>query len=175
MSTHANVSIGEKVVHPHHGVGVVTETHTLDLGAGPVPYVTIEIEGGLTLKVPVGSLTEIGIREPVSASRAEEVLEVLSQPPVEDPGHALRRRRDNERLASGELKQCAEVVRDLTAVIAAHGKGGADADRRLLTDAKEQLASELVVALGGTFTDALARIDELVRSNVADTSDEAAV
>jgi CarD family transcriptional regulator len=160
VSKNAKVSVGDQVVHPHHGMGVVTATDTVDLGAGPVPYVTIAVDGGLTVKVPVGSLAEVGIREPVTAERAEEILAVLAQPPAEDPGHALRRRRDSDKLGSGKLAECAEVVRDLTAVVAAHDKGGAPADRSMLSNAREQLAAELAVVLGTTPEEATVRIDE---------------
>lgn len=163
MRAMVNVSVGDQVVHPHHGVGTVTALHTMDLGKGPVAYVTIVVDGGLTLKVPAESLGDVGIREPVTAARAEVILDVLSQPPAEDPGHSLRRRRDAEKLASGALIDCAEVVRDTAAVVAAHAKGGADADRNLLSNAKAQLAAELALVLETTADEALERIDELLR------------
>jgi CarD family transcriptional regulator len=174
MPTQDSVTVGDQVVHPHHGQGVVTATDTVDLGAGAVPYVTIAIDGGLTLKVPVDSLADVGIREPVSAERAEEVLAVLSQPAQEDPGHRVRRRRDSEKLASGKLIECAEVVRDLHAIIAAHEKGGNHADKQMLASARDQLAAELAVVLEATEEDAKARIDEaLARGVDADTSAKA--
>jgi RNA polymerase-interacting CarD/CdnL/TRCF family regulator len=114
--------------------------------------------------VPVGSLAEVGIREPVTAERAEEVLAVLAHPAEEDPGHRVRRRRDNDKLASGRLIECAEVVRDLTAVVNAHEKGGNHADRQMLTLARDQLAAELAVVLSATPDEALARIDEALAS-----------
>lgn len=159
MSKNASVNVGDQVVHPHHGPGIVTSTDTVDLGAGPVPYVTMALDGGLTVKVPVASLAEVGIREPVTAARAEEILAVLTQPPEDDPGHLVRRRRDGDRLASGNLVECAEVVRDLTAVIEAHQKGGSQADRQMLTNARDQLAAELAVVLRTSVEEAQARID----------------
>lgn len=164
MSSKSRVKVGDQVVHPHHGLGIVTATADVDLGAGPVPYVTIAIDGGLTVKVPAAQLDEVGIREPVTAERAEEILAVLSQPAPEDPGHAIRRRRDAEKLASGKLIECAEVVRDLTSIIANHDKGGAHADRTMLQTAREQLAAEVAVVLGSTPDEALVRIDEALAS-----------
>lgn len=168
MSGNARFRVGDRVVHPHHGMGTVTALDTVNLGQGPVPYVTIAVDGGLTLKVPAQSLADVGIREPVTAERAEEILAVLSQPAAEDPGHAIRRRRDAEKLSSGNLIESAEVVRDLAAVVAAHGKGGAHADRTMLENARNQLAAELSVVLGTTPEEALARIDALLPSDEAD-------
>lgn len=160
MSKQSRVNVGDQVVHPHHGLGVVTATTAVDLGNGPVPYVTIAIDGGLTVKVPTASLADVGIREPVSVERAEEILAVLSSAPTPDPGHSIRRPRDNDKLASGHLVQCAEVVRDLTAIIRAHEKGGAHTDQTMLQNAREQLAAEVSLVLGTTPEEALVRIDE---------------
>jgi CarD family transcriptional regulator len=167
MTTHASVTIGNQVVHPHHGPGIVTDTASVDLGAGPVPYVTIEIDGGLTVKVPTESLADVGIREPVTAERAEEILAVLAQPADEDPGHRIRRRRDADKLASGNLIECAEVVRDLTAVVTAHEKGGNHADRQMLVSARTQLAAELAVVLAATAEEARSRIDAALNARAA--------
>lgn len=167
MSTQYHVNVGDQVVHPHHGLGVVTATSEVDLGAGPVPYVTIAIDGGMTLKVPAASLAEVGIREPVSAKRAEEILAVLSQPAPPDPGHAVRRRIDTDKLASGELVKCAEVVRDLTSIVAAQGKGGSQTDRNMLANARDQLAAEVALVLGTTPEEALERIDAALAAGQA--------
>lgn len=160
MTTHESVAVGAQVVHPQHGPGIVTATDNVDLGDRAVPYVTMALDGGLTVKVPIGSLAEVGIREPVTAARAEEIIAVLAEPSPGDPGHRVRRRRDTEKLASGKLVECAEVVRDLAAVVAAHEKGGNHADRQMLTTAREQLAAELAVVLGSTPAAALDRIDD---------------
>lgn len=168
MSGNATFRVGDRVVHPHHGMGTVTALATVNLGAGPVAYVTIAVEGGLTLKVPAQSLADVGIREPVTAERAQEILAVLSQPAAEDPGHAIRRRRDADKLGSGRLIEAAEVVRDLAAVVAAHGKGGAHADRTMLENAKNQLAAELSVVLGITPEQTLERIESLLPGDAAD-------
>lgn len=160
VSTQFQVNVGDQVVHPHHGLGVVTATSMVDLGEGPVPYVTIAIDGGMTLKVPAASLQDRGIREPVTVKHVEEILDVLTKQAPPDPGHAVRRRIDVEKLASGELIQCAEVVRDLTAIVAAQGKGGSQTDRNMLDSARNQLAAEVALVLGTTPEEALERIDE---------------
>jgi CarD family transcriptional regulator len=155
-----DIAVGDEVVHPHHGPGVVTATETRDLGQGPMAYVVVELADGMVVKVPADSLAEVGLREPVSEVRAEEVLAVLGGEPVDDPGYRVRRPRHQDLLASGRLIDCAEVVRDLTAVVRDHDRGGTYADHRMLDQAREQLAAELAVALGLTSEAAMAAIDE---------------
>jgi CarD family transcriptional regulator len=154
-----SVDIGDQVVHPHHGPGTVARVETLDVGKGPTSYVVVALQDGMTVKVPADSVNTVGLREPVTDLRADEVLAVLSEPAPEDPGHRIRRRRDTDKLSSGKLMDCAEVVRDLTAITSSHDRGGTYADLRMLSDAREQLAAELAQALGITAEEAMARID----------------
>jgi CarD family transcriptional regulator len=159
-SVFSAVDVGDEVVHPHHGPGTVTGTERIDVGDGPTQYLVVALPDGMTIKVPADSVEEVGLRDPVTDVRAEEVLAVLSQPPSDDPGHRVRRRRDSDKLASGRLIDCAEVVRDLTAVVDDHGKGGTHADLAMLARARDQLAAELAVALGISAGAAMARVDE---------------
>jgi CarD family transcriptional regulator len=159
-SVFSAVDVGDEVVHPHHGPGTVSGTETIDVGTGPTLYLVVTLPDGMTIKVPADSVEEVGLRDPVTDIRAEEVLTVLSQPPLEDPGHRVRRRRDSDKLASGRLIDCAEVVRDLTAVVDDHGKGGTHADLAMLARAREQLAAELAVALDISADAAMARVDD---------------
>jgi CarD family transcriptional regulator len=155
---------GDEIVHPHHGPGTVTDAEMVDVGDGPVPYVVVSLPDGMTVKVPADSLDVVGLREPVTEVRADEILAVLEQPAAEDPGHRVRRRRDRDKLASGRLVDCAEVVRDLSAVTAAHPSGGTYADLKMLMQARQQLAAELAVALGITEDAALERIEDALPS-----------
>lgn len=154
------IDVGDEIVHPHHGPGTVTSIEKIDTGFGPMSYIVVELLDGMTVKVPADTVDTIGLREPVTEIRADEILAVLAQPAAEDPGHRVRRRRDNDKLASGRLVDCAEVVRDLTAITTAHDKGGTYADLRMLTKAREQLAAELAVALEISPDEAMHRVDE---------------
>lgn len=163
MADQLEIAVGDEIVHPQHGPGTVTATETVDFGAGPMPYVVVALHDGMIVKVPTDSLGDVGLREPITEERAEEVLAVLGSEPSEDPGHRPRRRRDNDKLASGRLMDCAEVVRDLTAITSAHPKGGTTADLEMLRRAREQLAAELSVVLDVDEREALATIDEALR------------
>jgi CarD family transcriptional regulator len=163
MSDPATIDVGDEVVHPRHGPGVVTGTETLDVGAGPTSYLVVELASGMTVKVPADSVDGSGLREPVTRARAEEVLAILGGPPAEDPGYRVRRRRHEEKLATGRLVDCAEIVRDLTAVIAAHDEEGSHFDRRLLAKCRKRLVAELSVALGVDESEADDRVTEALQ------------
>ena len=56
------LSVGDKVVYPRHGVGQITGREQLDLVEGFEHYYVIEILGkSLTVRIPVRKMEELGI------------------------------------------------------------------------------------------------------------------
>jgi CarD family transcriptional regulator len=75
-------SIGDKVVHPHHGPGWIASIERKEIMDGIKLYYVIEIPGqGLTLCMPVGKADEVGVRPAMSQSRFPRVLSMLRGKP----------------------------------------------------------------------------------------------
>ena len=71
--------------------------------------------GDLTLKVPVDSTADVGIREVINDEEVEEVFAVLRKKDVRMPTNWSRRYKNHvEKLKSGDIYQVAEVVRNLS-------------------------------------------------------------
>lgn len=152
-------SVGDTVVYPHHGAGVIESTQQRELDGRPCDYLVLRMTyGDLTLLVPAERCSEVGVRDVVSAEEVERVLDVLRDPRGERKGSWSRRFKENfEKLRSGDVFLVAEVVRNLTV-------RGADGDlsageRRMLVNAKQLLLSELSVAVGKSEQET----DELIR------------
>jgi CarD family transcriptional regulator len=63
-------SVGDKVVHPHHGPGWIAGIERRELLDGTKRYYEIEIPGqGLIVHIPVGRANEVGVRLAMSKSR----------------------------------------------------------------------------------------------------------
>ena len=63
-------TVGEKVVHPMHGAGVIAEiTEERLSGALARYYVFTAPLSGLTLKIPVDNSGAVGLRQPPAALR----------------------------------------------------------------------------------------------------------
>ena len=152
-------SVGDTVVYPHHGAGIVESTERRELHGKPCDYLVLRMRcGDLTLLVPAERCQEVGVRDVVSGDDVERVLDVLRDTHGEKQGSWSRRFKENfERLRSGDVFQVAEVVRNLT-VRGADGSLSAG-ERRMLVNAKELLLSELSVAVGRSE----AETDELIR------------
>lgn len=138
-------TVGEKVVHPMHGAGVITEI-TEERLSGVVEryYVFTAPLGGLTLKIPVGSSGTVGLRHPVSRSQLAETLASLrgmEEDMTENWNH--RYRENMERIKSGQVHEVARVIKSLTHREASRGLS--TVERKMLRSAKQILLSEMML------------------------------
>lgn len=158
-------SIGDTVVHPHHGAAVVESRQQRELGGTVRDYLVLQLTcGDLTLMVPADACEDVGIREIVDSRQVEQVLEILRSPEERASRNWSRRFKANqEKLRSGDIFKIAEVVRNLAT--RQYAGGVSAGERRMLAKAKELLLSELCVAMG---TDEQGAENELTRILVED-------
>ena len=105
-------SVGDQVVHPMHGAGVI-DGIVREKVAGVVQdyYVFKMPVGGLLLKIPIASTQAVGLRSVISRSEAERLIAALPELEVEQDGNWNRRYRENMvRMKSGNLYEVARVI-----------------------------------------------------------------
>jgi CarD family transcriptional regulator len=111
--------IGDKVVHPQHGVGQIVKLEDREFERGDTRrYYEISIPGGSTVWVPV-DLANSGLRSLAHKSELAHCREILQARPL--PLTEDGRVRQSElvaRLKQGTLAAQCEVVRDLSAFVA---------------------------------------------------------
>lgn len=111
--------IGDKVVHPQHGVGQVVKLENREFERGDTRrYYEISIPGGSTVWVPV-DLPNSGLRRLARKSElahCREILKARPMPLTEDG--RVRQSVLVEHLKQGTLAAQCEVVRDLSAFVA---------------------------------------------------------
>src|SRR5699024_4632414 len=112
---HMNFAVGETVVYPHHGAALIEEVKTRTIKGEDRTYLKLKVaQGDLTIEVPADNVDLVGVRDVVDKEGLDEVFDVLRQPCTEEPTNWSRRYKANvEKLASGDVKKVAEVVRDL--------------------------------------------------------------
>ena len=140
--------IGEKVVHPMHGAGVIDGIVTEKVGTVRQDYYVFKMPvGGLVLKIPVSTSQIIGLRNIVTAEEAEALIGAISAMQVDMTTNWNRRYRENmDRLKSGDLYAVAHVIKGLTH--RDNERGLSNGERKMLHTAKQILISELVLSLG---------------------------
>jgi CarD family transcriptional regulator len=108
--------VGDRVVHPHHGIGTITALAERQFGQDtPRSYYEISVEGG-TLWVPADE-PGLGLRRLVGRGQLDQCGRILeSAPSSMDVSSRGLRGQFSRRLRDGTIAAQCEVVRDLTAL-----------------------------------------------------------
>jgi CarD family transcriptional regulator len=160
-------SVGDKVVHPHHGPGWIVSIERREFLDGAKRYYVIEIPGhALTVHMPVGTADDVGMRLAMSRARLPRVLARLGSRPRRLPQDFKQRQEEVwEMLRTGRVKQLARVVRDLTW----HRERAhlTRKDTEYLKIGRDLLAAEMALASGDDVSDANALIDSTMTAAMA--------
>ncbi len=142
-----NFEVGDNVVYPHHGAGVVLTRETRDLMGEKRDYLTINIlHNNMTVMVPCENAHTAGLRRVIDEEQVKKVIGVLTDEVSEMPKNWNRRFKYNrEKIKTGDVYELAEVVRNLA--IREWEKGLSTGEKQMYTRAKKILASEFMYAL----------------------------
>jgi CarD family transcriptional regulator len=158
-------NIGDKVVYPLHGAGVIESIEEKEiLGERQKYYIMKMPIGNMKVMVPMRSVKSIGLREVVDEETVTRVLERLKSRDLGTNANWNRRYRANmDKMRSGDIYQVADVVRSL--MLRDREKGLSTGERKMLDNARQILISELVLAKGIDEEQASDLLDELVCSS----------
>ena len=139
-------SIGDLVVHPMHGAGVIDDIVQERINGVTQDYYVFKMPvGGLMLKIPTANSCAIGLRSIVDAGEAEAVLRAIPAMEVTEDLNWNKRYRENMlRLKSGDLYEVARVIKALMRRDAVRGLS--TGERKMLRSAKQILLSELTLS-----------------------------
>lgn len=138
-------SIGDRVVYPMHGAGIIEKIEEKEiLGEKSQYYVMIMPIGNMKVMIPVDNIEEIGIREIISDEEMQKVLNILKGDKTKMPQNWNRRYRMNmEKIKSGDVFEIASVVRNL--MLRDEERSLSTGERKMLNNAKQMLISEIVL------------------------------
>lgn len=139
-------NIGDKVVYPMHGAGVIEAIEEKEiLGARKRYYIMNIPIGDMKVMIPMDNVDQIGLREVIDSHGVEQVYSILRENHSRMSTNWNRRYRANmEKIKSGDIFQVAEVVRNL--MLREKEKGLSTGERKMLDSARQILVSELVLA-----------------------------
>lgn len=140
--------IGDKVVYPMHGAGVISAIEEKEILGEKRQYYVMKMPiGDMKVMIPMDNMVEIGIRTIVDSSIAEEVITILKEAEVDLNSNWNKRYRENMmKIKSGDIREVARVVKAL--MHRDHEKGLSTGERKMLSNAKQILISELVLVKG---------------------------
>jgi len=141
-------SIGDKVVYPMHGAGIIEAIEEKEILGKKRKYYIMKMPlGDMKVMIPLDSVEDIGLREIITLTEVDQVMAVLNDDISKMPKNWNRRYRANmDRIKSGDIYEVAAVVRNL--MLRDKEKGLSTGERKMLGNAKQILVSELVLARG---------------------------
>lgn len=141
--------VGDKAVHPAHGVGEVTAIESRDIaGSRGSFYVLRILDSGMKVMVPTNAAEAVGLRSVMTRREADRVLEVfrIRERAVGNGPWNRRQRAYHEMLKSGSPYEVAKVLRDLYVIKFRNEKELSYGERRLMDQAKALLVKEIALA-----------------------------
>lgn len=138
--------IGDKVVHPMYGAGILESVVQRKVGGVVRDYYIMKLpERSMVVMIPTENSEEIGVRPVIDREQADRILASIPNIQVEMTSNWNHRYRENlERLKSGDLLEVAWVVKGLTQ--RETSRGLSTGERKMLHSARQILISELVLS-----------------------------
>ncbi|MBR6728740.1 MAG: CarD family transcriptional regulator [Clostridia bacterium] len=159
--------IGSKVVYPLHGAGVIEAIEEREIMGVKQKYYILRIPiGDMQVMIPMQTAAEIGLRDVIDDAEAERVLSEFKDCPADMDTNWNKRYRENmTRIKSGNIFDVVYVVKNL--MYRDKTRGLSTGERKMLSNAKQILVSELVVAKAKTQAEIEKLMDDIVEAELA--------
>jgi CarD family transcriptional regulator len=153
--------IGDKVVYPNHGVGIIEQISFGFVNGKSERYYLLRIlSSGLKVMVPEVNVTAVGLRPVIRSNEATKVLNYLEKGDFHSHHDWKHRFKENsERMRTGSLLEVATVLKSLVAL--SRTKPLSFREKKMLERARHLLVSELATVRNMTET---AAEDSLTRA-----------
>ncbi len=138
--------IGDKVVYPNHGVGVIEQIGSRTLGPNVEKFYLLKINGGsLKVMVPFHNVESVGLRRVIKNGEVQKILTFLTEAKCDNHTDWKCRFKDNsEKMRTGYLTDVAAVLKNLVQLH--QTKPLSFREKKMLDRARYLLVSELALA-----------------------------
>jgi CarD family transcriptional regulator len=158
--------IGDKVVYPNHGVGVIEQVAKRAIGELESSFYCLRIlSTDSTVMVPVNNTKAVGLRKLLTRRETNRVLKALKEGEVTTYDDWKGRFQANsEKMRTGDIKAVAEVLKSLTMLNEI--KPLSYRERKMLDRARFLLVSELAEASGKSIDAVEEQIDNALSDSL---------
>src|ERR671912_1797084 len=143
LGGHVTFQVGDKVIYPNHGLGVVQgiETKTI-LGTTCGFYHLRMVANETTVLVPVDNVDGVGLRRAINDEEIDRLFSLLGDGKIDSHQNWKGRFKDNsDRMRTGSIYDVVEVLKSLTFL--ARSKNLSFREKRMLDRAKFLVTSEI--------------------------------
>lgn len=135
--------VGDKVIYPNHGLGVVECIETRAIAGTTCGFYRLRmVANDTTVLVPVTNVDGVGLRPAVDGNEIDKLFGLLSDGRLDNHQNWKGRFKDNsDRMRSGSIYDVVEVLKSLTSL--ARTKTLSFREKRMLDRAKFLVVSEI--------------------------------
>ena len=163
--------IGDKVVYPNHGLGVIEQIEKRATGDRVEEFLTLRIVANdSTVMVPRSNTANVGLRRVVTKKEVEEVFDVLKDTKITLYDDWKGRFQENsDKMRTGSITEVARVFKSLSHL--ALQKNLSYRERRMLDKAKYLIVSEIAEVERMPVDQVEAKIDRAVARGIKQVRD----
>jgi CarD family transcriptional regulator len=135
--------VGEKVVYPNHGVGIIECISQKVIGGKTEEFYTLRIESNSSVVlIPTANVNQVGLRKLCARKDLDQLFEILQG----GNGHHISDWKDRykvnlEKMKTGSIFEVAEVLKNLTYL--GSQKSLSFREKKMLDRAKQLVISEV--------------------------------
>lgn len=164
-------SVGDKVVYPVHGAGVVEAIESREVAGRRRDYYVLHLPfSALRVMVPLEEAEKVGLRDVMSAEDSRRVLRILEEggsgQRSADDKWSQRFRSQMGRIKTGDVYELAEIVQGLNR--RDRRRPLAAGEKKFFEQAREILLSELWLVCHEKQPEIMRRAEEILRRQSGD-------
>jgi CarD family transcriptional regulator len=146
ISSESVFHIGDKVVYPNHGVGIIEQISSRTFGETVEKFYLLKIKASsLKVMVPFHNVNSVGLRRVVKNGEIQKILEFLTDGDCANSADWKDRFKENsEKMRTGSLLEVAAVLKSL--LMLNQSKPLSFREKKMLERARYLLVSELSMA-----------------------------
>jgi CarD family transcriptional regulator len=146
MSTNGVFHIGDKVVYPNHGVGIIEQISSRTMGETVEQFYLLKIAASsLKVMVPFHNVASVGLRRVVRNGEVQKIVDYLSSGECSNAADWKDRYKENsERMRTGSLQDVAAVLKSLLSLN--QSKSLSFREKKMLERARYLLVSEMAIS-----------------------------
>ena len=163
MLSGENFHIGDKVVYPNHGVGIIEQISSRTMGATVEQFYLLKIQSSsLKVMVPFHNVGMVGLRRVIRNGEIQKIVDFLTDGECDSNADWKYRFKENsDRMRTGSLLDVAAVLKGL--LVLNQAKSLSFREKKMLERARYLLVSEMAMAKNCTESE----IEELLSNALA--------
>ncbi len=146
MLSGENFHIGDKVVYPNHGVGVIEQISSRTMGATVEQFYLLKIQSSsLKVMVPFHNVGTVGLRRVIRNGEIQKIIDFLTDGDCgSNADWKYRFKENSERMRTCSLLEVAFVLKGL--LVLNQAKALSFREKKMLERARYLLVSEMAMA-----------------------------